>query len=69
MDIEVRDRADTPAVELACERCTTPALLRPGGLCADCIGVVGLASDRGEYEGWRRRVEAEVTAGTPGRQP
>lgn len=61
-EVEVRDRADVPAVIVGCERCTAPALLRPGGLCADCVAAVGLAADQSEYQAWRRRVSEEVEA-------
>lgn len=65
MAAEVRDRLDEPAEEKPCDRCRTPTLLRPGGLCAACVAAVGLADDQGEYTAWRRRVSDEVAAGNP----
>lgn len=64
-DAEIVNPATAPAVRLACERCGTPTLLRPGGLCADCIAGIGLADDRTEYGAWRERVSDEVVAGSP----
>lgn len=57
------DPATCPAIRLACEQCGTPTLLRPGGLCADCVAAVGLAADTAPYWAWRDRVSDEVTAG------
>lgn len=62
-EAEVVDPATHPAIILACERCTTPTMLRPGGLCADCIATLGLADDQAEYGAWRERVSDEVAAG------
>lgn len=62
-ETQARDRLDGPAVSTPCDRCSTPALLRPGGLCASCIAVIGLASDRTDYEAWRQRVSEQVAAG------
>lgn len=57
------DDLTSPAIAVACERCGERALLRPGGLCAACVSVIGLAEDRSEYDAWRSRVEAGIAAG------
>lgn len=62
---EIVDPATTPAIVLACDRCGTSTLLRPGGFCADCIAGIGLADDQTEYGAWRARVSDEVATGSP----
>lgn len=66
----MRDRADVPAVLQQCQDCGAHVLLRPGGLCADCIAKVGLAKDQdpAPYEAWRQRVSEQVAAGGPGKR-
>lgn len=61
-EVEVRDRLDVPAWDKPCERCSSMVLLLIGGLCADCVAVIGLAVDRGEYVAWRQRVSEETVA-------
>lgn len=57
------DSLTGPAIAVACERCGERALLRPGGLCPACVAAIGLADDRSDYDAWRSRVEADITAG------
>ncbi len=57
------DDATSPAIAVACDRCGERALLRPGGLCASCVGAIGLAEDRTEHTAWRSRVEDGIAAG------
>jgi ribosomal protein L37E len=60
---EAVDALTGPAIAVACSRCGERALLRPGGLCPACVAAIGLSDDRTEYDEWRSRVEAAITAG------
>lgn len=57
------DDLTSPAIAVACSRCGERALLRPGGLCANCVAVIGLTESRDEYDAWRTRVSEAIAAG------
>lgn len=57
--MESRDGDDTTALPQTCVRCKQLALLRLAGMCADCIGDMGL-NHPAEHAAWRAEISEAI---------